>query len=74
MNGEAVRAIRISKNMTQPEFAAVLKVSRSCIVAVENGYRAVSENLRIRIAQTFGGDDDVTEAMARAKEFGKLSL
>lgn len=74
MTGEAVRAVRILKNMSQPEFAAVLKVSKSCIAMVESGQRAVSDKLRIKIAQEFGTGDDVTEAIVRAKESTKLVL
>lgn len=74
MNGETVRAIRIYKEMTQPEMAALLKVSTSTIAAVENGHRIVSDNLRIRIAQTFGAGDDILEAIARAKESERLAL
>ncbi|MDQ8733201.1 helix-turn-helix transcriptional regulator [Paenibacillus sp. LHD-38] len=74
MNGDAVRVIRISKDMNQKEFAAILAVSRSCIAAVESGHRAVSDKLRTRIAQTFGGYESVMEAFRRAKEFGKLAL
>jgi transcriptional regulator with XRE-family HTH domain len=74
VSGEAVRAIRISKDMTQPEFAAVLRVSKSCIAAVESGHRAVSANLRVKIAQTFGCGPDIIEAIARAKDSDKLAL
>ncbi|MFD1955830.1 helix-turn-helix transcriptional regulator [Paenibacillus thailandensis] len=74
MSGDAVRAIRISKNMSQSEFAAALKVSRSLIEAVENERRAVSHNLRIRIAQTFDVTDEMLELIRRAKDSGKLAL
>jgi antitoxin HigA-1 len=74
MSGEAVRAIRIKHNMTQPEFAARLKVSKSCIAAVETGHRAVSDKLRTKIAQTFGVGDDIIEAIAAAKAMKKLTL
>lgn len=74
MSGEAVRAIRISKDMTQPVFAAMLNVSTSCIGAVESGHRAVSHKLRTKIAQTFGTGDDIIEAIARAKDANKLAL
>lgn len=74
MSGEAVRAIRISLNLSQREFASMLKVSRSVIAAVESRHRSVSDNLRIRIAQTFGCGDEVIEAITRAKESSKLAL
>lgn len=74
MSGEAVKAIRISKGMTQPEFADALNVSRSCIAAVESGHRPVSQTLRFKIAQTFGTGDDILEAITRAKESAKLAL
>ncbi|MGC6589841.1 helix-turn-helix transcriptional regulator [Paenibacillus sp. Dod16] len=74
MNAETVKAIRLSKDMSQQDFADALRVSRQCITAVECGYRAVSSNLRIKIAQTFGTGPDVMEAIERAKESSKLAL
>lgn len=74
MNEETVRAIRVSLNMTQEEFAAVLNVSRSSIAAVESGHRVVSNKLRTRIKQTFGDDKTVAEAIRREKEFDRLAL
>lgn len=74
MSGEAVKAVRISKGMSQPEFAEALKVSRSCIAAVESGHRPVSSALRIKIAQNFGTGEDIIEAITRAKESVKLAL
>lgn len=74
MNGVAVRAVRISKGMTQEDFAKILNVSRSCIAAVESGFRPVSPALRIKIAQTFGTGEDITEAITRARESEKLAL
>ncbi|MCM3497669.1 MULTISPECIES: helix-turn-helix transcriptional regulator [Paenibacillus] len=74
MNAGTVKAIRLSQNMSQQDFADALRVSRQCITAVECGYRAVSSNLRIRIAQTFGTGPDIVEAIERAKESEKLAL
>lgn len=74
MDAQSVKAIRISQSMNQVEFAEALSVSRSCIAAVEGGYRPVSSNLRIRIAQKFGTGDDVLTAIQRAKDSNKLTL
>jgi transcriptional regulator with XRE-family HTH domain len=74
VTGEIVRSIRVSKNLTQVEFASKLHVSRSCIAAVESGHRKVSDRLRTIVAQTYGGDEAVHEAFRRAKEFSRLSL
>ncbi|RAI96870.1 helix-turn-helix protein [Paenibacillus pabuli] len=74
MDAQSVRAIRISRNMRQTDFAEALSVSRSCIAAVEGGHRPVSYNLRIRIAQVFGTGDDVITAIQRAKDSDKLAL
>lgn len=74
VTGEIIRSIRVSKNLTQVEFAAQLRVSRSCIAAVESGHRKVSDRLRTLIAQTYGGDATVHEAFRRAKEFSRLAL
>lgn len=72
MDGMAVKAIRLKKGMTQVQFAAMLNVSPSSIAAVESGYRAVSHNLRIKIAQTVGMGDEIIEAIAAAKASSKL--
>ncbi|WP_223068100.1 helix-turn-helix transcriptional regulator [Paenibacillus caui] len=74
MDGMGVRGIRIMAGMTQAEFADALGVSQSLVSDVENGRRAVSRDLRIKIAQTFGTGDDIMTAIARAKESGKLAL
>lgn len=74
MTGDAVKAIRISRSMSQDEFAGALSVSRSCIAAVETGRRIVSHTLRVKIAQVFGTGDDVLTAIQRAKESDKLVL
>jgi transcriptional regulator with XRE-family HTH domain len=60
--------------MTQVQFAEKLRVSTSLICDVEKGRRAVSDNLRIKIAQTFGTGDDVVEAIKLARDSERLSL
>lgn len=74
MNADTIKAIRLSKDMSQQEFADALRVSRQCITAVECGYRAVSSNLRIKVAQTFGVGEDIIQAIERAKDSDKLAL
>jgi len=74
VNSETVHAIRISKGLSQAAFAKSLGVAESTIAAVESRHRNVSDNLRTRIKQTFGGDPEVEEALKRAKEFEKLAL
>lgn len=74
MSAMGVKAIRLSENLTQQEFAARLGVSQSLIGDVERGRRRVTENLRIRIAQQFGTGDKVIEAIARAKESVNLAI
>ena len=68
MGGDAVRAIRISRSMSQADYASSLGVSRSLIEAVENGRRPVSRHLRIKIAQVFGTGEDTLQAIERAKQ------
>lgn len=68
MTATGVKAIRISLNLTQAEFSSKLRVSQSLICAVEAKRRSVTENLRFRIAQTFGTGENIMEAIARAKE------
>lgn len=74
MNKEALRAIRIFHGMTQSDFAAALNVSQSCIASAESGYRGVSDNLRVRVAQRFGMGEDVLNAIAAAKASAGLAL
>jgi transcriptional regulator with XRE-family HTH domain len=74
MNREALRAIRIFHGMTQSQFAAALGVSDSCIGSAESGYRNVSDNLRVRVAQRFGMSAAVLEAIAAAKASANLAI
>lgn len=74
MKGSTVKAIRISKGLTQAEFAEILGVVESSISRIESGQRGVSDRIRIRIAQLFGGDPEVEQAIQRARAFEKLSL
>ncbi|MGF7033737.1 transcriptional regulator with XRE-family HTH domain [Paenibacillus mucilaginosus] len=67
MDGKSIQAIRMHQGMTQEEFAEAIGVSQSTVAAVETGYRAVSDRVRIRIAQVFGTDDPILEAIRRAK-------
>jgi len=72
MNSETIKAIRISKNMSQAEFAASLGVAESTIATVEARHRNVSDRLRIRVAQIYGGDPEVEQAIRNAKKFEQL--
>lgn len=74
MNSETVRAIRVSKGLSQTAFAKSIGVAESTIAAVESGHRRVSYNLQLRIKQRYGGDEAVEEAFRRAKEFDKMAL
>lgn len=73
MDREALRAIRIFNDMTQSQFAEALGVSHSCIAAAESGYRNVSDNLRVRVAQRFGMSDEVVRAVKDARTSTQLS-
>ena len=74
MTDETVRLIRNAKGLTQAEFALELNVSAATIAAVESKQRNVSDNLRIKIAQKYGGDPEVEQAIIRARAFEKLPL
>ncbi|KGE20804.1 helix-turn-helix transcriptional regulator [Paenibacillus wynnii] len=67
MDREALRAIRIYHGMTQLQFSAALNVSKSCIASAESGYRNVSDNLRVRVAQRFGMSEEVVKAVKDAR-------
>jgi transcriptional regulator with XRE-family HTH domain len=73
MDAIAVRAIRLQCGETQAEFAARLGVSRSLVAAVECELRAVSLQLRIKIAQLVGVGDEVIEAIDRARYSNRLA-
>jgi len=74
MNGLAVKAIRLSKGMTQAEFGESIGYSQTYLAAIEAGSKAVSDDVRIRIAQVYGTGDDIKEAITRAKESVNLAL
>lgn len=74
MSGKDVRAIRLSLGLTQVQFADKLRFSSSMICDVEKGRRAVSDKLRIKIAQTFGVTDELIEAIRLAKDSDKFCL
>jgi transcriptional regulator with XRE-family HTH domain len=72
MDREALRAIRIFHGMTQSQFAEALGISKSCVASVESGYRNVSDNLRVRVAQRFGMSEDVVRAVKDARASADL--
>lgn len=74
MNADILRTIRVSKNLTQQEFAKSLRVATSTIAMIESNQRKISDKLRTRIKQTYGGDETVAEAIRREKEFDKMAL
>ncbi|RAV19503.1 helix-turn-helix domain-containing protein [Paenibacillus contaminans] len=74
MEGTGLRGIRIMDGLTQAEFSKKLGVSQALISDVENGRRAVTSNLRIRIAQTYGTGDEIMQAIAAAKASANLAL
>jgi antitoxin HigA-1 len=68
MDALTVRAIRLFFGLTQEEFAERLGMSLSAISAVETGKRAVTKNLRVRIAQKFDVDDErLIDAIRKSK-------
>jgi len=74
MKGSTVKAIRISKGLTQAELAELLGVVEATISRIESGQRNVSDRIRIRIAQLFGGDPEVESAITKARAFEKLPI
>ncbi|MGG6309982.1 helix-turn-helix domain-containing protein [Paenibacillus macerans] len=73
MNGFAIRAIRISKNMSQREFADTLGISPTWLCEIEKERRPVSDRVRIRVSQLYG-DDDAVEMIRRAKMSEQLTV
>lgn len=74
MTGFAVRAIRLYYGLTQREFAERLGVDNTTICAIERGKRKVSDNMRIKIAQTFDLNDDVIAAIERAHKAENVAI
>ena len=52
MIGENIKAVRKSKQLTQPELANLLGISRNSLSRYENGTSAISTELLDRICQT----------------------
>ena len=52
--GEFIRNLRLSHNMSQSEFAKLLKVSRETITKAENGERGISLEVYKKINKLFG--------------------
>lgn len=74
MNSDTIRAIRVSKGMSQAVFARSIGVAESTIAAVESRHRSVSDRLAHLIKQHYGADPDVLEAIRREKQFDRLTL
>ena len=52
MIGENIKAVRKSKQLTQPELANLLGISRNSLSRYENGTSTISTELLDRICQT----------------------
>lgn len=55
-NGDVFRDLRLSKRMTQQQFAEALGVSQSHVAHVEAGRRDISRSIQIRLAQIIDVD------------------
>ncbi|MBP3344690.1 MAG: helix-turn-helix transcriptional regulator [Clostridia bacterium] len=58
MVGERIKNLRMSFNLTQPEFAKRLKISKQCVSNWENGYIQPSVDMVMRIADFFNVSTD----------------
>lgn len=52
--GKLIEAIRLGEEMTQPEFAKLLKISKSHLNDIEKGRKAVSPERAARYAKILG--------------------
>lgn len=69
MNAEHFKAIRLSKRLTQKQFADLLGVSRSTVEAIENGRRPISDTVRARLAQEVDASDELFSFLHRYIKF-----
>ena len=53
MIGENIKTLRKTQNLTQPEFAKIIGISRNSLSRYENGTSSVSTELIDRICQKF---------------------
>ncbi|MNJ47743.1 Helix-turn-helix domain protein [compost metagenome] len=74
MRGSAIRAIRISKNMNQSDFAKALGIGATWLCQIEKERRPVSDRVRIRVSQLYGDDEEAIEMIRRAKKSEELSV
>lgn len=51
--GNQIKSLRISRNITQEEFAARINVAKSTVSSYENGSRLPSYDILVKIAQLF---------------------
>ena len=72
MDGAAIKAIRLRLGMSQVDFAKALGLSTSCIAHVETGRRAVTSNLRMRIAARIQLPDDYLTIIEQAKKLASI--
>jgi antitoxin HigA-1 len=72
MDGATIKAIRLYFGMSQADFAEKLGLSKSCIAHVETGRRAVSSNLRMRIAARLQLPDEFLTIVEQAKKIATI--
>ncbi len=69
--GMTIRELRISKQLTQEQFAELLGVSRGTVGKLENGRMRVNDNVADRIWEVFGVEIGVDEKKAVKKTASK---
>ncbi|MNL16440.1 hypothetical protein D3C87_1374830 [compost metagenome] len=74
MTGPIIRALRISKRMTQAEFSAALGISPSWLCEIEKERKPVSDRVRGRVGQLFDSEEEIIEIIRRAKMTERLSF
>ena len=78
--GERVKAVRKSKEMTMEEFGKRLGVTRTAISNIEKGYRGLTEQMLKSICREFSideewlrtGDGDMPQKLSEEEEIAAL--
>ncbi|WP_373230379.1 helix-turn-helix domain-containing protein [Cohnella sp.] len=74
MKGETVRAIRVYHELSQNSMAAQLGLTAGYLCMIESNKRAVSDVVKLKIAQRYGVDDSLIEALRRSSLISKLTV
>ncbi len=72
--GKLLEAIRLGEEMTQPEFAKLLRISKSHLNDIEKGRKAVSPERAARFAKILGYSEERFVALSLQAQIDSAGL